>query len=874
MTLSSKTYIFRSREQADFALKHMADLRIGFGVDATTPLSFVTSKWELWGDGRNVVSSIQRRILIAQLLSLQSDIPATAGSVDVISSFVQRISGTVELANALNCIEEFDASNCAVLRLIQDYLKALHNFNLIEPAEAASIMSAMSIPVSVEIESQFDLPVAVERFFHIERAMVETLQSNTYVSETKFLFATPTGSSAIFSSLVELIDAVILDGCEDILIFAKNPKVLFEQITPFVRNLKASVTLETSALLSDTQFGRALLAVRAIQENDGMALEHAVDFAYSKWSGIASIQASKLDTNFRSNRLTDIEYIEQVLCSTSCSYEIFTDLIKGKLLNDEAIEKLQSVIQAASGIRQVDKTAEIAALRQYCEILEQLHSLTGNISDAASLLGNASVSIRNVVQIDDGSPISLVIRDMQAMNAAASNSFDAVIVADASEDAIDLSSKDNCLAALEMQLGFPPRLSASDEAKYSFVTALLAAKSHFACIIPKRNADGKAAYPSFVVEDLLSQLTGKPVDVNQVYDAILAIDPSNIVFGEDDFVLSVGKCLQKPHNIIKMEQPQRGHLRTFNLIDFLKTENSAITQMPILSPSAIEKYVHCPYSWFIDCRIAPSGIDEGFGALEMGTFVHEVMAEFYARGKEAGYARAELMDNCDGLLDEVFEQVLSRQFQRCLGRRFVPLGVAETIEVKRLQSQLHFFVNLLKDLPQAYIPEALEMSIDADERLVYAGAILNGRIDRVDVDENGNFVIFDYKGSIAGHALGNCEQGLDSSYLIPQKTQALIYAQAYKKTYPDLKCAAALYLSYRAQKVSDLMAGAYDPSLYNADKYASKSSRVCNMADVLDNVETSIKTQIENLVAGDISISPDSKNICEHCSFVGCEGVH
>ena len=52
----------------------------------------------------------------------------------------------------------------------------------------------------------------------------------------------------------------------------------------------------------------------------------------------------------------------------------------------------------------------------------------------------------------------------------------------------------------------------------------------------------------------------------------------------------------------------------------------------MLSPSAIEAYLACPYRWFVERRLRPEPLDECFGAAEKGTFAHGLREAFRFAG--------------------------------------------------------------------------------------------------------------------------------------------------------------------------------------------------------------------------------------------------
>lgn len=45
----------------------------------------------------------------------------------------------------------------------------------------------------------------------------------------------------------------------------------------------------------------------------------------------------------------------------------------------------------------------------------------------------------------------------------------------------------------------------------------------------------------------------------------------------------------------------------------------------LTSASQIEAYSTCPLCWFVSYRVKPQSIDAGFGNMEKGNFVHDVL---------------------------------------------------------------------------------------------------------------------------------------------------------------------------------------------------------------------------------------------------------
>ncbi|MFR8957270.1 MAG: PD-(D/E)XK nuclease family protein, partial [Collinsella intestinalis] len=62
------TLLVPSFAERDVCRRALADARVGTGVDVTTPEAWIEGLWELFGDGRRVVSSLERRMLVSALM--------------------------------------------------------------------------------------------------------------------------------------------------------------------------------------------------------------------------------------------------------------------------------------------------------------------------------------------------------------------------------------------------------------------------------------------------------------------------------------------------------------------------------------------------------------------------------------------------------------------------------------------------------------------------------------------------------------------------------------------------------------------------------------------------------------------------------------
>ena len=171
----------------------------------------------------------------------------------------------------------------------------------------------------------------------------------------------------------------------------------------------------------------------------------------------------------------------------------------------------------------------------------------------------------------------------------------------------------------------------------------------------------------------------------------------------------------------------------------------------------------------------------------------------------------------------------------------------------------------------SYVPACHEKALTVSDGILYAGVPLIGRVDRVDVSSDGkNFVVFDYKGNIANHKAGYNPDKQEFS--LPQKIQALIYAQALRKLFPDKTCSGALYLSYRSMEDSETLAGSYNESVLDLSSFAKKTSVVAmNFGAYLDLVEEALIPYLKRMFSGDIAPNPCNSKACTYCSVANCD---
>ena len=148
----------------------------------------------------------------------------------------------------------------------------------------------------------------------------------------------------------------------------------------------------------------------------------------------------------------------------------------------------------------------------------------------------------------------------------------------------------------------------------------------------------------------------------------------------------------------------------------------------------------------------------------------------------------------------------------------------------------------------------------------YAGALLGGKIDRIDADANGSALIVDYKGS-----LSEFKPGSDDG-TIPLHTQAFMYARALERSSLGLHPSGVAYLSYRTRGAAALVdkpvalrVGAKDDAL-SKQLACVEGPGGADFQTLLDIVEEQAAEAVGRMRAGDIAPRPRfGKLSCSCC---------
>lgn len=868
------------------------------GAACTTPLALVADLWGVWGDGRALVSAQQRVLMVRSLLEGRQAFAPTAGTARLLARFFSHTAGLLPASASEAGLAEGSLvpAEQAVLDLAATYRTRLAEAGLME-AGAAALVLADVVPASavgrMAVAEPATLLPAFRALFErlgcagldAEPARVEPLREGVACG-----LLLPAGATAVTPMVERELRAFFEEGeaagragaSRTAVVLVPDPLALYEALAPGLAERGVACGVRAAVPFARTQLGRALSAARKIVAGDAHWLDAATDFAYTRYSGMPPAAAEALNARLRADRLLACADARTMLREESGTFPLFERLAGGDCENvreEDVASALADLARMAEGMPARMRLSERAA----AELLAGWHAAAREVGASAAVAAEAAEEAQAGVSFGTDAASSggrVLFAPLSDMGTLGAGSFDLVILADVSADALGAATPRTALDALAEKLGFARDRSRLDELRQAFAAAEEAARTRFACVLPLRNESQEEAYPSFLIEELASALApGLPAEEKEPDPDETPLDALKRrigkPFGEEHLVEGLGSCFAPPAREAQLPQARRGALSSLELGAFVRTvHEEGRGAVPVLSPSAIEAYLGCPYRWFLERRVRLEELDETFGPREFGTFAHEVFAAFFdvlaARGTTLFDAAA--WQASEALFDETFDRVFAAQLDR-VGSRLAPASLAERLEVDALREQLRGSLARQAQLPSGFAVVAHEVPIVPEDGIDYAGARLNGRVDRIDASEAARrFVVLDYKGKAAGHAAGFAEDDDAAALSLPPKVQALIYAQALRSRFDGFACAGALYLGYRAKSDRDFAEGSFDPAAYDVSAFTKKSSRVeMNFDRFLDAVEEAVTPSIAALMRGEIAPAPSSKSACAYCPAAYCE---
>ena len=978
--------------ELDLCRHDAAEAGVSLGVDYKTPTSWLSSLWELMGDGRSFVDNLQRQMLFSDMVDRRDDaalqpLSRSQGTVRMLARMARDVlpgvAGTgAERCRGDNCRPEPKSdAEARVFELLRAYAGGLDRRDMVEPCEAADIMTSVladSLPactraVCVRGITSFthgllELLSAVANnggevvvlLAREQAAMREELAAAFDARDVLFEIA-PLGEgvgasdaacgTAAQPAFIEVagpharahayadaiddlvktcrgseVDGASADPVRVLAVSARAPQLFGELASRLAARHIAAETTEFTAF-SQSIAGRQFAALAGLIErmkaaDEGMASKtewwpapELTDWIYSPLSGADAASARGFDKNMRLSRSKTAAGVKSLLQSVQGQVRgarkaasddnwfknvpcVVSDVLQA-LWRDKPVTALKAMLAVAEALPdralggldgQARRQAETALLRHAIDILMN-DARALDVSQAATVPVLDGVRTKvdkrstaydyETYEVDRTPRAQVRFVSLADASVLRPGGYDAVLFADVDLDSYPLSHEEGPLATLTTELRRDGvSLEPAALLRVRFGRAMQATSGPVALARVTHDRQARECYPAAVWTELRAHA-----------EAAGAAKPTCVGEGDiiADFDPAAGEGLKRER--VTCEAPQ--HLSD-EAIPYLvlrrrdgEGENAPLVPR-LTSASQIEAYSTCPLCWFVSYRVKPQSIDAGFGNMEKGNFVHDVLEHLHARLPQEGMERVtpENLPRAQELLHEVFDETLAEHAgKRGTEGPLVPLSPVEERQVAEILPQLEGVLAYESEALAPFAPRYLEFAFN-ELKVEYAGWPLGGRIDRVDVDAENRAVVIDYKHrtgveefKLADPTVRDEESGtapIDDPRWLPPHTQTLIYAQAMRRAL-DLDTRAALYFSTKGGKPA--LRGAASAELLEEERGDGRIPGLkkgfpgeggsMDFDVLLDRVEAGIAERLRELEAGDVAaVDPTAAQTAHaRCSY-------
>lgn len=716
------------------------------------------------------------------------------------------------------------------------------------------------------------------------------------------------------------------DPVRVLVVSARAPQLFGELAARLAARHIAAETTEFTAFFQSTA-GRQLTALANLIErmkaaDEGTASKtewwpapELTDWIYSPLSGADAASARTFDKNMRLSRGKTTTAVKSLLQSVQGQVRgtrkaasddnwfknvpcVVSDVFQA-LWRDKPVTALKAMLAVAEALPdralggldgQARRQAETALLRHAIDILMN-DARALDVSQAATVpvldgvrtkVDKRSTAYDYGTYEVDRTPRAQVrfasLADAAALRPA---SYDAVLFADVDLDSYPLSHEEGPLATLTAELDRSGvTLEPAALLRVRFGRAMQAAHGPVVLARVTHDRQARECYPAAVWTELRAHADAAGAA------KVACVGEGGIVA---DFDPAAGEGIECKR--VACEAPQ--HLSEA-AVPYLvlrrrdgEGENAPLVPR-LTSASQIEAYSTCPLCWFVSYRVKPQSIDAGFGNMEKGNFVHDVLEHLHVRLPQEGMERVtpENLPRAQELLREVFDETLAEHAgKRGTEGPLVPLSAVEERQVAEILPQLEGVLAYESEALAPFAPRYLEFAFN-ELKVEYAGWPLGGRIDRVDVDAENRAVVIDYKHrtgveefKLADPTVRDEESGtapIDDPRWLPPHTQTLIYAQAMRRAL-DLDTRAALYFSTKGGKPA--LRGAASAELLEEERGDGRIPGLkkgfpgeggsMDFDALLDRVEAGIAERLRELEAGNVAaVDPTSAQAAHaRCSY-------
>ena len=873
-----------SAEQADaIKLGLMGEVPLGARVLALP--HWLQEQWALWGDGTPLVSAEQRHVLARPLLRRAAGMEPSSAYVSAFCSFLQdalAAGGTPAeepLAQALSAylrlLEERGLCEPAMVQF--QLARALEGRALIfvEPPESHACTRLLverlgagaqlavlqrqlpcnvAAPLAQECCGGGELGLLRQRLFTGQGGLEPT---------GAFAAAEVQGTHAEPAAVLQLVQRWLARGVQPAQVAVLMPQA--SQACPAVVQELADagipVECRYSLPLGQTGFGAAFLQLERLlaQEDDGF--ENSASFISSPYSGLAAQDARGFAAVWRSQAGSTHERRLEDL-SSGLRGRVGAKVWAAKL------ERLRALL-AASGpaervrlmyanarelcfdaARLADDAAAANSLLAYLQLCEQL-------GEPPCLQDAAELSVGLSCAAGEGPALRIVgAGQLQAAQGA-----EYLVFARLDKESYPMASAPEPFDGYLQRMGAPVVQATALRNRVLLLDALEAAAGGFACYRLATTPEGDPSCQSALWDELMSayRLPGQEELPPHELSPALCEHGCGLSICEGELFAQGGAPVRAQFPVVRGEVGPEA-------LDLVFPDEPNFSET--FSPTAIEDYYRCPYRWLVCRRIGANAPDKPFDQIAMGNLAHAAFERVYLLMREQGLERVtpDTLERCLQVADEAFTYQRQHEIER---HRLNLMTQRDWEESELVRRQVKELIERDASFLPGFVPTYLELKLENEDGspLYYAGVPVRGKVDRIDVDEQGRAVIIDYKLSGLDSGYGLSEDGL------PTRIQTDIYATLVQRCLQaqgvQVQVVGSVYRSY----AKNMLRGVYREGIdwgpaekLRPDKDAVPGGCLAvSYEDYLEAVEDKVAELMERMRQGCVEPRPLCADACEYC---------
>ena len=267
------------------------------------------------------------------------------------------------------------------------------------------------------------------------------------------------------------------------------------------------------------------------------------------------------------------------------------------------------------------------------------------------------------------------------------------------------------------------------------------------------------------------------------------------------------------------------------------------------SVTELEEYILCRYRYYQARVLKSAPVEEPDGDIaphEAGSVVHEILRDFYRQaGKEGIKDSVAALEALRKIAETRFNKLPKTFANSELKRRFIEKVAPRFIETEAALSEGSFQVSKTE--------EGVEVEIEGAD----AGTItLTGKIDRIEMDADGNFIVADYKtGKYPGSG-----KPLGKQFQLP------VYAYMLKDKEGAKRPAGFVYYNLRDGRMRDVVC--YDKDLLPGSAKGKRGKSQEEIDAMVGRCFGEAILAAKGIISGDFTPNCEDAFVCRSCSYI------